>query len=141
MVPEENSYLDGADLAVAAKRAYDEAGIRNPAEEVGMAEPYASFGILELLSIEAMRLNTKGNAASMIRDGHFHRDSAIPVNASGGATCGSPISSTGLIRVIEGVTQLRGEAGARQVNLRQPRAVVSAIAGAFQTHEVGVLEA
>ncbi len=141
MVADDNSYLDGSDLGEAARRAYATAGIAAPAEEIGLAEVYSSFGILELLSIEALRLNKGSNAAELIRDGHFHRDSALPVNASGGATCGSPISSTGLIRVIEAVAQLRGEAGQRQVSLRVPRAVVSAIAGAFQTHEVGVLEA
>jgi acetyl-CoA C-acetyltransferase len=141
MVPEENSYLDGSDLAEAANRAYATAGITRPAEEIGLAEVYASFGILELLSIEALRLNGTLNAARSIQEGQFHRDSDLPVNASGGATCGSPISSTGLIRVIEAVAQLRGEAGERQVSVKVPRAAVSAIAGAFQTHEVGVLEA
>lgn len=141
MVADDNSYLDGSDLAEAARRAYRTAGITDPAGQIGLAEVYASFGILELLSIEALGLNRGGNAAALIRDGHFHRDSALPVNASGGATCGSPISSTGLIRVIEAVAQLRGEAGERQVSVKQPRAVVSAIGGAFQVHEVGLLEA
>ena len=95
----------------------------------------------ELLSIEALRLNKGANAAELIRDGEFHRNSDLPVNPSGGATCGSPISSTGLIRVVEAVAQLRGEAGQRQIEIRTPRAAVSAIAGSFQTHEVGVLEA
>lgn len=141
MVPGANSYLDGSDLTEAGQRAYRMAGIDDPADEIGLAELYASFGVIEHLSIEALRLNTGANAAVLIRDGHFHRNSALPVNPSGGATCGSPISSTGVIRVIESTLQLRGEAGARQVGLRQPRAVVAAIAGAFQTHEVGVLEA
>lgn len=141
MVPEDSAYFDGSDLAEAANRAYATAGISDPAEQIGLAEVYASFGILELLSIEALRLNNGGNAAELIRDGRFHRNSALPVNPSGGATCGSPISSTGLIRVIEAVTQLRGEAGDRQVDVKTPRAAVSAIAGAFQTHEVGILEA
>jgi acetyl-CoA C-acetyltransferase len=141
MVPEDDAYFSGADLAEAARRAYATAGISNPAEEIGLAEVYASFGILELLSIEALRLNKGANAAELIRDGEFHRNSDLPVNPSGGATCGSPISSTGLIRVVEAVTQLRGEAGQRQIEIRTPRAAVSAIAGSFQTHEVGVLEA
>ncbi|MGV6875650.1 thiolase family protein [Pseudochelatococcus sp. B33] len=141
MTPGSDAYFDGADLAVAAQRAYAGAGIQDAAEEIGLAEVYASFGILELLSIEALRLNKGGNAAELVKAGEFHHDSGLPVNPSGGATCGSPISSTGLIRVIEATTQLRGEAGERQVALRRPRAAVSAIAGAFQTHEVGVLVA
>jgi acetyl-CoA C-acetyltransferase len=93
------------------------------------------------MSIEALRLNKGSNAAELVKDGAFHRDSALPVNPSGGATCGSPISSTGLIRVIESVAQLREEAGERQVTLKAPRAVVSAIGAAFQIHEVGLLQA
>ncbi|MGQ7793600.1 thiolase family protein [Faunimonas sp. B44] len=141
MVANDNSYLDGSDLAEAGRRAYQAAGLEDPATELGLAEVYASFGILELMSIEALRLNRGSNAAALIRDGHFHRDSDLPVNPSGGATCGSPISSTGLIRVIEAACQLRGEAGERQVSFKQPRAVVSAIGAAFQIHEVGILEA
>ena len=76
-----------------------------------------------------------------MRDGHFRRDSALPVNPSGGATCGSPISITGLIRVIEAVLQLSGRAGGHQITPRAPNAVVSAIGGSFQLHEVGVLQA
>ena len=141
MVPGANSYLDSSDLAEAARRAYAGAGITRPDAEIGTAEVYSSFTILELMSIEALGLCANGEAAGRIDAGEFHRDAQIPVNASGGASCGSPISATGLIRVVEATVQLRGEAGERQVELKAPRAVVSAIGGAFQTHEVGVLEA
>lgn len=141
MVPSANSYLDGSDLAEAGRRAYAMAGIADPAREVGMAEVYVSFGILELLSIEALGLAGGGVAGSMMRDGHFRRDLTIPVNPSGGATCGSPISITGLIRVIECVLQLSGRAGGHQITPRAPNAVASAIGGSFQLHEVGVLQA
>ena len=80
-------------------------------------------------------------AARMIRDGEFYRDARLPVNASGGATCGTPISATGLIRVIEATLQLRGTAGERQIKRQPRRAAVSAIGGLFQLQEVGILEA
>ena len=115
--------------------------VERPHEEIHLAEVYASFGIIELLSIEALGLTGGGVAARMIGDGHFHRDSILPVNPSGGATCGSPISSTGLIRVIEATLQLRGTAGERQIARAPRRAAVSAIGGLFQLQEVGVLEA
>src|SRR6185437_3157409 len=113
----------------------------DPTRQVGMAEVYVSFGILELLSIEALGLADGGVAGTMMRDGHFRRSSALPVNPSGGATCGSPISITGLIRVIEAVLQLSGRAGAHQIETHAPNGVVSAIGGSFQLHEVGVLRA
>lgn len=142
MVPEiDTSYFDASDLARAARRAYDMAGIGDPAAEIDLAEVYASFGIIELLSIEGLGLAGGGCAARMIEAGHFHRESSLPVNASGGATCGTPISATGLIRVIEATLQLRGTAGARQVARQPRRAAVSAIGGLFQLQEVGVLAA
>lgn len=141
MVPGAASYLDGADLAAAAAQAYTAAGIKDPRHEIGCAELYAAFGIIELLSIEALGLCPRGEAARRIADGEFHADAPVPVNPSGGATCGNPLASTGLIRVIESTLQLWGEAGERQIELRQPTALVTAIAGAFQSHEVGVLAA
>jgi acetyl-CoA C-acetyltransferase len=139
MVPELDNYITGSDAAEAARRAYRAAGITDPGREIGVAEIYASFGIIEILGIEALDVCAGKPAPVLLRDGAFGRDSALPVNPSGGATCGSPISATGLIRVVEAALQLRGEAGDRQVELKAPRAVVSAIGGAFQTHDVGVL--
>jgi acetyl-CoA C-acetyltransferase len=142
MVPGvDESYFDGRDLAEAARRAYAKAGVTKPTDEIDLAEVYASFGILEILATEALGLAPSGKAAAMTGDGHFHRDSRNPVNASGGATCGSPISATGLIRVIEATLQLRGKAGARQIKRTPKRAAVSAIGGLFQLQEVGILEA
>lgn len=142
MVPGlDESYFDASDLRRAAKRAYDVAGIRHPHEEIDLAEVYASFGIIELLSIEGLGLANEAAAARMIRDGGFYRDARLPVNASGGATCGTPISATGLLRVIEATLQLRGTAGERQIKRESRRAAVSAIGGLFQLQEVGILEA
>lgn len=141
VVPGASAYLDGSELSQAARRTFAAAGISDPASQIGLAEVYASFGIFELLSIEALGLCGPGEAAQRIEAGEFHRTAALPVNASGGATCANPISASGLLRIVEATTQLRGEAGERQVELRAPRAVVSAIGGLFQTHEVGVLEA
>jgi acetyl-CoA C-acetyltransferase len=142
MVPGlDESYFDASDMRKAAWRAYKMAGVTRPHEEIDLAEVYASFGIIELLSIEGMGLTNGGVAARMIGDGEFHRDARLPVNASGGATCGTPISGTGLIRVIEATLQLRGTAGARQIRRNLKRAAVSAIGGLFQLQEVGVLEA
>jgi acetyl-CoA C-acetyltransferase len=141
VVPGSTAYLDGSELAQAAHRAFAAAGVTGPTTQIGLAEVYASFGIFELLGIEALGFCGSGEAARRIEAGEFHRAAALPVNASGGATCANPISASGLLRIVEATTQLRGEAGERQVELKAPWAVVSAIGGLFQTHEVGVLEA
>jgi acetyl-CoA C-acetyltransferase len=142
MVPGiDESYFDASDMRCAATRAYRMAGIGRPHEEIDLAEVYASFGIIELLSIEGLGLTDGRDAARLISAGEFHRNARLPVNASGGATCGTPISATGLIRVIEATLQLRGTAGARQIKHEPRRAAVSAIGGLFQLQEVGILEA
>jgi len=139
MVPGWTSYLDGSDVTQAAQRAYSAAGISNPQQELDFAEVYTSFSIFELLSIEGLGLCAKGEAARRIDAGEFHRGSRLPVNATGGATCGNPISAGALVRIADATAQLRGEAGDCQVEIRHGRAVVTAIGGLFQTHEVGVL--
>jgi acetyl-CoA C-acetyltransferase len=94
---------------------------------------------VEILGIEALDVCDGVPAPLLLRDGAFQRASRLPINPSGGATCGNPISATGLIRIVEAALQLRGEAGAHQVALNAPRAIVSAIGGAFQTHDVGII--
>lgn len=140
MVPGHAGQFDGSDLARAAHGAYAMAGVGDPATAIDVAEVYASFGIIELLSIEGLRLAEPGEAARRMAAGEFGRASRLPVNPSGGATCGSPVSATALIRIVEATLQLRGEAGARQVARTPRRAVVAGIGGTFQLHEVGVLQ-
>ena len=139
MVPGWTSYLDGSDVTQAAKRAYAAAGVTDPQKELDLAEVYASFSIFELLSIEGLGLCPPGEAARRIDAGEFHRHASLPVNTTGGATCGNPISANALVRLADATAQLRGEAGDCQVAVRSGRAVVTAIGGLFQTHEVGVL--
>lgn len=138
LVPSDMSYVDGRDLRRAAKRAYVMAGIGDPAAELDLAELYASFGVIELISVEALGLAGDTDAVALLREGSLDHDGAMPINPSGGATCGNPISATGLIRAVEAVQQLRGMAGERQVpDVRS--SVVAAVGGAFQLQEVAVL--
>jgi acetyl-CoA C-acetyltransferase len=58
-----------------------------------------------------------GEAASLTRDGQTAIDGRIPVNAGGGLKAGGhAIGATGIGQIYEVVTQLRGEAGPRQVD-------------------------
>lgn len=140
VVPDDMSYVDGRDLKQAGERAYRMAGIGNPAQEIDFAEVYASFGVIELVSVQALGLAGEREAPDLLHQGVFEPDGGMPINVSGGATCGNPISATGLIRAIEAAEQLRGSAGDRQIAAPET-AVVSAIGGAFQLHEVAVLSA
>jgi len=100
--------------ARAARRAYDQAGI-DPAD-VHIAEVHDATAMGELLNAEALMLVAHGESGPAAERGEFSIGGRIPINTSGGLESkGHPIGATGLGQVYELVTQLRGEAGARQV--------------------------
>ncbi|OGF57338.1 MAG: acetyl-CoA acetyltransferase [Candidatus Fraserbacteria bacterium RBG_16_55_9] len=103
-------------VARAARMAYEMAGIKNPREEIDIAEPYDPFDYKELQHLEALGLADPGEAAIMTREGKTQRDGELPVCPSGGLLgVGNPIAATLGIKVGELFWQLSGQAGARQV--------------------------
>jgi acetyl-CoA C-acetyltransferase len=117
----ETFYLGERDLskspstAQAAQRAYAMAGIKDPRAEVDLAEISALFAHQEPLLAEALGLLEEGTAEAAYRSGDTSITGKMPLNPSGGALGGHPISATGLMRAAEAVRQLRGEAGENQV--------------------------
>lgn len=105
----------GADISAAAsKQAYDQAGI-GP-QDVDVVELHDCFTINEALSYEALGLTNRGGAEKMVADGDNTYGGKYVVNPSGGLLSkGHPLGATGLAQCYELVTQLRGTAGARQV--------------------------
>ncbi|MCX7703477.1 MAG: hypothetical protein N2234_05195 [Planctomycetota bacterium] len=100
----------------AAKMAYKMAGIKNPTKEVGLFEIDDTFSYRELIHLEALGVCKFGEAGKLTEDGKTMPDGKIPVNASGGwLGIGNLHECKGLYRLVEGVLQLRGEAGERQV--------------------------
>jgi acetyl-CoA C-acetyltransferase len=98
----------------AARRAYAEAGI-GP-QDVGLAEVHDCFTIAEIVAVEDVGLAAPGGGAALLRGGETSIGGRIPVNASGGLKAGGhAIGATGVGQIYELVVQLRGEAGARQV--------------------------
>jgi acetyl-CoA acyltransferase len=98
----------------AADQAYEKAGI-GP-EELDLVELHDCFATAELLHYDNLRLCEPGGAGAFIDSGAPWRDGRIPVNASGGLLSkGHPIGMTGAAGVYEITTQLRGEAGDRQI--------------------------
>ena len=103
-------------VEVAARKAYEMAGIKEPAKEIHIAEPYDPFTYKELHHIEGLQLAPRGGSVKMLLDGHFDRDGNLPTSPSGGLLgVGNPIAAAGLMKVAEIFWQLRGEAGKRQV--------------------------
>jgi acetyl-CoA C-acetyltransferase len=103
-------------VEVAARQAYKMAGIKEPSKEIHIAEPYDPFTYKELHHIEGLGLCKKGGSVQMLLDGVTQRTGNLPCCPSGGALgVGNPIAATGIMKVIEIFSQLRGEAGKRQV--------------------------
>jgi acetyl-CoA acetyltransferase len=101
--------------AHAARRAWEQAGI-GP-QDVSLAEVHDATAMGEIIELEALGLTPLGGAGPAAERGELSLGGRLPVNVSGGLECkGHPIGATGLGQVFELVTQLRGEAGARQVS-------------------------
>jgi acetyl-CoA acetyltransferase len=94
-------------------QALAEAGVAPDALDV--VELHDAFTVEELHYVEAMGICPVGQAAARLREGAFHVGSDVAVNPSGGLIAmGHPIGPTGVGQIAEVVSQLRGEAGARQ---------------------------
>ena len=126
-------------LTEAARKAYAMAGITDPAKEIDIAELYDAFTYQELMWIEAMGLCSDGEAGRQVEGGVFDMGGRLPVNASGGLLSGHPVIAAGLIRIAEAVRQIRGQAGACQVDGVR-RAVAQGVNGLCgQSHCVWVV--
>ena len=101
---------------IAAERAYREAGIARPREEIDLIEVHDCFSITELVLMEDLGLSEAGRAPADILDGRYDRDGAIPCQTDGGLKCfGHPVGASGLRMAYEIYTQLLGRAGERQL--------------------------
>ena len=103
-------------LISAAERAYRMAGISDPIKEIDVAEIYDAFSYMELMWMEGLGLCKRGEAGTMIDSGVTELGGALPINPSGGVLSAHAVQVAGLARIAESVLQLRGEAGARQVD-------------------------
>jgi acetyl-CoA C-acetyltransferase len=112
-------------VEVAARHAYEMAGIKEPGKEIHIAEPYDPFTYKELHHMEGLMLCPRGGSVKMLMDGETKRDGRLPVSPSGGLLgVGNPIAAAAMMKIIEVFLQLREEAGARQVP-GQPRCGVA----------------
>lgn len=107
--------LVGYDMTVrSAQAVYEEAGVG--AEDVDVIELHDCFTANELITYEGLGLTPPGTADKFIRDGDNTYGGRYVTNPSGGLLSkGHPLGATGLAQCAELVWQLRGEAGARQV--------------------------
>ena len=98
----------------AAASAFEQAGV-GP-QDVDVVELHDCFTTNEVINYEALGLCGEGEASKFVADGDNSYGGKVVVNPSGGLMSkGHPLGATGLAQCTELVQQLRGEAGARQV--------------------------
>ncbi len=108
--------LTGLNATVeAAKAAYKMAKVEP--KDIDLVEVHDCFTIAEIMAIEDLGFCKKGEGGNFTAEGQTALNSKKPVNSSGGLKGkGHPVGATGIAQAVEIVTQLRGEAGKRQVN-------------------------
>lgn len=100
---------------VAAKRAYEEAGISDPRSELGLIEAHDCFSVTEMVTMEDLFVSPEGSAIADVLDGFFDAGGRLPCQIDGGLKCfGHPIGASGLRMLYEIYLQMLGRAGSRQ---------------------------
>lgn len=109
-------YVGFAATQSAAQAAYKMAGVANPLREIDLAEVHDCFTWTEITNYEDLGFCRKGEGAQFVTEGRSALGGDMPVNTSGGLkSFGHPIGASGVRMIYEVVTQLRGQAGARQL--------------------------
>jgi acetyl-CoA acetyltransferase len=97
-----------------ARLAYEKAG--TGAADLDLVECHDAFTIAEIMHYEALGLCVPGEGGRFVESGATALGGTTPVNVSGGLLSrGHPVAATGLAQIAEVTLQLRGQAGARQV--------------------------
>lgn len=110
-------------------------------EDLDLVETHDCFTIAELLEYEAMGLTPRGQGARAILEGWTEKDGKLPVNPSGGLKAkGHPIGATGVSMHVLTALQVRGEAGAMQVEGAEIGGIYN-MGGACVASYVSILEA
>jgi len=95
-----------------AEMAYEQAGIRNPAAEIDVAEVVDPQTFKEMMICEAIGLCDEGGSGRFVSEGHPERDGSMPVNPSGGLLGeGNAIGAQPALRLAWAVRHIRGESG------------------------------
>ena len=111
----DGSYV--ATTRIAAKRAYEEANVKNPRKEISMTEVHDCFSVTEMVTMEDLYLSKDGESVKDVLDGVYDADGEVPCQIDGGLKCfGHPIGASGLRMLYEMYLQLGGRAGERQLS-------------------------
>lgn len=122
---------------IASKAAFEAAGI-GP-EDIDVAQLQDTESGAEIMHMAENGFCADGEQEQWLAEGRTRLGGKLPVNTDGGClACGEPIGASGLRQVYENVEQLRGRAGARQVE--GARTAYSHVYGAPGLSAVTILE-
>ena len=130
--------LDGP-LREISQKAYEMACIKDPREEIDVAELCEPCSFQELLWYEQLGFCKEGEGGDFMDSGVTTMKGSLPVNPSGGLLSFNPYVARGLFRIIEAALQLRGEAEKRQVPGAHTALAHSTHGFAGQNHSVVIL--
>ena len=129
--------VDLLSLKMAAQRAYKQAGVDRPREQLRAVELYSAFSSAEAMAYPALGFCAAADGPRFVED--QFTDATLPVfNPSGGPQGANPVSVTAMVRIAEAALQVRDMAGERQV-ADVERAVATGQGGATQFSTVCVL--
>ncbi len=131
---ESNNYYHGSrtlpditttGFAQAAPQAMKMAGVRH--EDIDFLQPYDDYPFIAMMTIEDHGFCKKGAGGQFVEEHDLHFDGDFPLSTDGGQLSGGQPGGAigGFMPLVEAVTQLRGEAGERQV----PGATIGAACG------------
>ncbi len=124
---------------IAATRAYQEAGVAKPRDEISLMEVHDCFSITELVTMEDLHISKPGDGWKDVLDGFFDADGKVPCQIDGGLKCfGHPIGASGLRMIYENYLQLLGRAGPRQ-RATPPRLALSHNLGGMPSQNVAAI--
>ena len=102
-------------IKIASDKAYKMAGIK--AKDVNLAEVQDDFTINGVLGLEGLGFAKPGEGAKLAASSEVDKDGKIPVNTFGGLKArGNPLGATGIYQLAEIALQLKGAAGAHQID-------------------------
>ncbi|HMK64489.1 MAG TPA: thiolase family protein [Thermodesulfobacteriota bacterium] len=102
-------------LLRASKEVYQKAGIRNPVDDLDVAELYLPYSYAGLKWIEALGFCGPGEGPKFVWEGNSDMGGKLPINPSGGVMSTNCIGATALLRTAEAALQIMGKGDKRQV--------------------------
>lgn len=112
---------------VAGKKAFAQAQLQP--DDMGCFQPYDDFLIAVMIKLEMLGFAERGQGGAFIKERSLASDGDLPVNTGGGQiSAGQPGLAGGGLNLVEGVRQLFGKGGKRQIKDRR-YALISGIGG------------